>query len=747
MTKDELLKRVKALCSHVEDDVVQDFLDRMDAEYLAEFRPEQIARHIAFASRLDPDHPCLVDISERGEEWEIGIIAYDYFSEFATISGLLSGFGLDIREGSIYTFSEAPAPSPARLQPSAWRRRRTRPGLSRKKIVDLFRVRPMPGFSFGPPEQTEFIRELNQLIRQLDAQRYEEASRHVNRRLVETLGRMRAAVAGLLQPVEIRFDNQLSPDDTIMDIRAADTPAFLYAFANALTMRGLYIRKARLRFADAEVRDRFYVRGRHGQKIDDPADQQALKLAATLIKQFTHFLPAAPDPAKAIEYFDQFLDRLLEGAEDGQALEFLKNRKTLTELARLLGTSDFLWEDFVRLQHANLLPLLESYRRTPLRRSRTELAQDLRKRLASVRGEERRRLALNQFKDQELFRIDMKHLLDQTTTLPDFSLALTDLAELILDQTVRECQRKLSRLYGRPMLPTGSPCPFAVFGMGKFGGRELGYASDIEVLFAYAGAGKTTARRSLENSEYFERLAQEILQWIEAKQEGIFHLDVRLRPHGEKGLLANSLDEIKTYYAPDGLAAPFERQALIKLRWVAGDEGLGRAVEAHRDAFVYSNEPWNLTEALALRRRQIQELVDPGQINIKYSRGGLLDVEYGVQYLQLVHGGEIPLLRTPNTLEALHALEMSGILPPAEVGALREAYLFFRMLIDGLRIVRGHAKDLVLPPRDSDAFIFLARRIGYTAEEWQEGARKLEQDIQRHMAFAREFFTRRFGAP
>src|SRR5574341_1610961 len=102
--------------------------------------------------------------------------------------------------------------------------------------------------------------------------------------------------------------------------------------------------------------------------------------------------------------------------------------------------------------------------------------------------------------------------------------------------------------------------------MGKFGGRELGYASDIEVLFVYGGGGRTSGKQALDNSEYFERLAQAILRSIEAKQEGIFHLDVRLRPHGGKGLLANTLDELHHYYSPSGLAAPFERQALIKLR-------------------------------------------------------------------------------------------------------------------------------------------------------------------------------------
>jgi glutamate-ammonia-ligase adenylyltransferase len=105
----------------------------------------------------------------------------------------------------------------------------------------------------------------------------------------------------------------------------------------------------------------------------------------------------------------------------------------------------------------------------------------------------------------------------------------------------------LEKQYGAPKL-ANKPCPFTILGQGVRR-RELGYASDIEVLFVYGGAGRTSGKQGIENSEYFERLAQELLQWIEAKQEGIFHLDIRLRPHGGKGSLTNPLEEIISYYS------------------------------------------------------------------------------------------------------------------------------------------------------------------------------------------------------
>ena len=120
-------------------------------------------------------------------------------------------------------------------------------------------------------------------------------------------------------------------------------------------------------------------------------------------------------------------------------------------------------------------------------------------------------------KNRELFRIDMKHIVEAGTSLADFSLALTQLAEAILDRSLADCRTKLKKQYGEPRLANKKPCPFAILGAGKFGGRELGYASDIEVLFVYGGAGRTTGKQKIENSEYFERLAQELLQWIEAK--------------------------------------------------------------------------------------------------------------------------------------------------------------------------------------------------------------------------------------
>ena len=743
-SRESIIKTLASLCPDVDDEVIQDFVSRMDPEYFERFQPDTIAHHIQLANRLTPDHPCELSVlDKRAGRSEISIVAYDYFSEFAAICGVLSAFGLNIEEGRIYTFVEAT------LSPSTAGRPKVRPGLSRKKIVDVFLVHPIDRTGFSLPRHNTLRETVNEVIQLLDTRQFEEARQYVNRRLVERLDKQRSAFTGLLDTVRITFDNSQSATDTIMDIQSDDTPAFLYALANALAMRNIYITKAQIECDGAKLHDRFFVRNRDGQKLIDSADQQQLRLTAVLIKQFTHALTWASDPAKALASFDQFLDLIVKDQgkkRKNQALDFVSDKKTFPLLAQLLGASDFLWEDFLRRQHDNLLPLLTEYRDAPLIKPQATLRKELGRLVARAKTDEARKDALNRFKDREMFRIDIKHIVEPSSNFPDFSLALTELAEVIMERSLADCTAKLEKSYGVPRLSNGKPCPIAIMGLGKFGGRELGYASDIEVLFVYAGSGNTNGTNEIENSEYFERLAQELLGWIEAKQEGIFRIDVRLRPHGGKGALANAFEEICRYYSPTGLAAPFERQALIKLRHIAGNSALGHKLETHRDSFVYGDAHWDTPTALELRRQQLKQLVAPGKVNVKYSAGGLIDIEYTAQYLQVMHGHNHPGLHTPNTLHALAALVNGGLLPRTDGAGLRKAYIFFRMLVDGLRMVRGNTKDLVLPPPDSEEFVSLARRVGYTRDDWRAGARELQSDIQQHMTLTKTFYERTFGA-
>jgi [glutamine synthetase] adenylyltransferase / [glutamine synthetase]-adenylyl-L-tyrosine phosphorylase len=743
----ESKQAIESLCPEVSKEVIQAFFARMDEDYFANFSPEEISTHIKMSCALDEGRPAQCRVTPRGpDEFDIVIVGFDYLSEFSIFCGLLSAFGLDIRAGNIYSF--------ARRETGEVRRRLARrapgakaPQSSPRKIVDVFNTRLRPGEVFDEAKRREFDQELQTLVRMLASGSPERARERLNRFLTERIEKMNERLTGLLSPVEVRFDNRLSPDWTVMDAHSEDAFAFLYAFSNALSIRGVYIHKVEIRSVGQEARDRFFIADRRLRKIEEEREQERLRTTVALIKRFTRFLPEAADPAKAMRHFDQFLDKVAEERIPDRMVSFFAGREGMNLLAHLLGSSDFLWDDFLSLRFKDLLPILEDFTKTELRPGK----QPLRRRLAGcLSGDhtfDEKKGSFNRFKDGQVFLIDVKHLLDPQVTLMDFSQALTDLAEVALDEAAGICYESLVESHGEPALPDGSPAPFTICGLGKFGGREMGYASDLEVLFVHDGPGLTRGSKPIDNGLFFERLAQQVVEFIEARDKGVFHIDLRLRPHGKAGALATPFERLASYYSKNGEAAPFERQALIKLRWVAGDETLGRRVEECRDNFTYSGEPWDWENAIRLRRRQTRELVKPGRINVKYSPGGIIDIEYAAQYLQLLHGKDHPELRVTSTLEALGQLRKLSIISEAEGEMLRAGYLFLRNLIDALRIVRGDASDLDLPEDDSDEFKSLARRLGYRERDWKSGAVALAADIGRWMTEVNSYYVARFNSP
>jgi glutamate-ammonia-ligase adenylyltransferase len=268
----------------------------------------------------------------------------------------------------------------------------------------------------------------------------------------------------------------------------------------------------------------------------------------------------------------------------------------------------------------------------------------------------------------------------------------------------------------------------------------LGLASDIELMFLYAGSGQTTGPRVIGASEFFEKLVVEMVRSVRARREGIFEIDLQLRPYGKAGSLAVSVEAFRRYYSPGGPAWPYERQALVRLRPISGDAALGHEVVGLRDAFVYSGESFDLAAMRAMRERQLRHLVTPGTLNAKYSRGGLADLEYSVQALQITHGHTDPPLRVPNTSDAMSALHNAGIVSGENIARLSEAHLFLEQLINALRVVRGNSKDLTVPPQESDEFAYLARRLGYGNE-----IPRLAADLAHHLDWVQRLSARSLG--
>jgi glutamate-ammonia-ligase adenylyltransferase len=516
----------------------------------------------------------------------------------------------------------------------------------------------------------------------------------------------------------------VSPDYTRLQIRSDDSFGFLFEFTNALALLGVNIERAEIRTVGNEAHDTFWVTDAQRHKIDDEARLRDLRVAAALIKHFTHLLPASPNPAQALRQFSALTAQMLSRPDWTAELRDLESGAVLATLAELMGVSRFLWDDFLRMQHGNLFPVIVDTPALDVAPTKAELDEQLSARLAGFTDHAERVRALNEFKDREMFRVDLRHI-TRRVDFVGFSRELSEVAEAIVSATATLAHESLRE---RTEGTDGSRTPWCICALGKFGGQEMGFASDVELIFVYGGEGRAAAP---ERSQYFERFVRAFLSTLRVHRQGVFEVDLRLRPYGDAGALATSVDGFVDYLARPGGARQFERMALVKLRHVAGDLALaGRVLDA-RDAFVYSGDPLDAGDILHLRRRQSAELVTPGTVNAKYSQGGLVDIEYFVQARQIEAGRDDPQVRVTGTLDGIERLEQGGHLGGSDAAKLRAAYAFLRRLIDALRVVRGNARDLTIPPPQSREFAYLARRLESST------AAGLRSEIEAQMGVAR----------
>jgi glutamate-ammonia-ligase adenylyltransferase len=213
---------------------------------------------------------------------------------------------------------------------------------------------------------------------------------------------------------------------------------------------------------------------RWNKKIEDARDQHRLQMAVSMIKEFTRFLPEAPDPGAALRHFDQFMDKLLEISEDAypdRAIAFLASNRGMSMLAHLLGSSDFLWDDLLLIHFSDLLPVLEEFstrKLEPHPSFRETLRHELRHWLEHATTFEEKKKALNAFKDRQVFLIDAAHIVQRDATLTDFSYALTDLGDVVLQETANVCYAELMARASESLRPGGASPAYAIFGLGKF---------------------------------------------------------------------------------------------------------------------------------------------------------------------------------------------------------------------------------------------------------------------------------------
>jgi glutamate-ammonia-ligase adenylyltransferase len=478
-----------------------------------------------------------------------------------------------------------------------------------------------------------------------------------------------------------------------------------------------------------------------------PADAEIL---APLLSRLLAELAAAPDPDMALNNIERL-------AGQGDRAAFFRvlgsHPGAIHLLSRLGGASQFLADTLRR--YPTLFPwLLEPS--TMRQWLADELEDELTRSLEPFTRPEARWNALRRFKYRQLLRVGCRDILgdaDLTVTTEE----LSRVADACLGAAWRWAEETLTALHGTPVDRDGAPTGLAVIGMGKLGGEELNYSSDIDLIFAYGDDGETSggAAGSVPNGVYFAAAARKIVEALESvTDEGYaFRVDLRLRPEGRMGALILSLDGYRTYYAER--AQLWERQALIKARFCAGDPAVaGRFFELVRPFVFRPGLDASIVAEIRGMKRQIDRSLrakGAERRNVKLGVGGIREVEFLVQALQLLYAGDDPWLRERNSLRAIFRLTERGYLSPGLGRLLGDALVYLRTIEHRLQIL--HEFQTHTLPEDRRALGLLARRMGIArppeAARRQFLARYREVTRGVHKGFTEFFETRpaRAAAP
>ena len=342
--------------------------------------------------------------------------------------------------------------------------------------------------------------------------------------------------------------------------------------------------------------------------------------------------------------------------------------------------------------------------------------------------------ALRVWKGREMFRIALREVAE-VAPLEETTLDLSLLAEICLREVYRHWDAELRGRHGGP------ETEFAILGLGKLGGRELNHSSDIDVIFLYGEEGQVAPNFS--HHEWFNQLGAKIIESFAATDPAgaLFRIDLRLRPEGTAGPLARSLESMENYYA--GFGETWERLALIKARGVAGSRELAYEFLRQHQPFIYPKSPTPdvLEEISALKRRIEREIVGQENIDrdVKLGAGGIREIEFVAQALQLLHGARHAFLQETSTLKALPILAQLELIPSVEARALEFAYRFLRRVEHRLQIEAEQQTHTV--PENGEALDRLGRSLGFSSKE------KFTAALREQMQEVRAVFRRIISAP
>lgn len=465
------------------------------------------------------------------------------------------------------------------------------------------------------------------------------------------------------------------------------------------------------------------VRRAHGNLVGMATAGVTLDLLAVVCGQLERHLPGSADPDMALHNLERFVRAARNPLSVGTFFE--RDPQALPTLLQIFSASQYLSDLLVTDPEGfDLLRLTEGQ---PV--ARQALVDELTAEVATMEHETAVLRSLRRFKRRETLRIAYGDIVREQP-LKTVTTQISVLADAIVEAALRAAWRKFQSQRGTPLRPDGHPARFVVLGLGKLGGLELNYSSDIDLIFLCESEGYTDGSRSISNIEFFDLVGREIVRLLTERTElgGAYRVDLRLRPEGQRGPGVIGVQSALNYY--DNRGRTWERQAYIKARPIAGNLSLGKEFLERLAPWIYRRylSHADISGIKALKRRIEQQTHGGGARDVKTGRGGIRDIEFVIQFLQLLNGGDLPELRTGNTLDALGRLERVGCLTSLEQSILEQNYAFLRKIEHRLQIMFDLQTHLL--PEHSDELRKLALRMGYAARGEQSALEAFLSDYR-----------------
>lgn len=482
----------------------------------------------------------------------------------------------------------------------------------------------------------------------------------------------------------------------------------------------------------------------------DPQERQAL---SKILRDLLVAAGQSADPDQALNEWERYVQ---SGINRAQLFQFLaQGPRLLHLLCTILGNSPAMAQTLIR--DPFLVYWLGEESTIPRAPTPSHLSHMLNDSLTTFKTSDLKLDVLRRFMRREMLRIGIRDLLRHASVV-ETVISLSALASVVIQSAYQIVESDLRKKYGTPLhrdhrgkeRETG----FVVLGMGKLGGAELNYSSDVDLIYLYESSdGKTRAKkgqRSVSNETYFETLARELTGALaDATQEGtVFRVDLRLRPEGSLGPMARSLDEAIRYY--DSRGRDWERLAFIKAWPIAGEKRVGQKFLRRLRLFVHGakdDPPQRVLETIRSLKGQIQsKMVRRGENDrhVKLGTGGIREIEFIVQALQLLHVRRFPQVMKRNTLEALSCLTEVKALSKSIAEQLAQSYIFLRNVEHKLQMENELQTHLI--PQDMTEVAKCAIRLGYSRKSsTQETAIHFLNDYRRHSSKVHRFYNQIIG--